>query len=80
MRIIVPDSETTSISSGKTVHVPLESRNLEMIFEDELKKRGFVIKHAKDDGNCLFRSIGTILRIHFVEKYSGTNLRGPRFV
>lgn len=31
----------------------------ELVFEEELrKKKGFYIKRVKEDGNCLFRSIG----------------------
>jgi len=37
-------------------------------FEQALKeKRGFIIKRMGEDGACLFRSVGSLLQIHFAD-------------
>lgn len=57
MRIIVPNAKDEDIPTNNSL--PSENRQSENFFEDEMKKRGFIIKKAKDDGNCLFRAIGS---------------------
>ncbi len=45
-------------------------------FEEGLRKKGLIIKRMADDGNCLFRSIGSLFSLQLIDSFVAEQVYG----